>query len=102
MNEIDLEQAADVLNDYLKNSGVDDKNRKPYIVNDAEVGNYLYREGTISLGRGAARALLESMGLIVAKTLYLEDRDQTRIWFEEITTEEVEVTRTETRHTFKE
>lgn len=96
MTDVDLEQAADVLNDYKEEASIDGKNRKPYRVNNE---HYIERDGTASLGAGEAQALLEAMGVIVVKTLYLEDRNTTRIWLRHIESEEVEVTKTETRYT---
>lgn len=96
MNDIDLNEAVELLNDYLEEMSINNTVERPY----SEGERYLERDGNCSIGSGAAQALLEGMGAIVVKTLYIEDENMTRIWLQGITSEEVEVTRTVERFTF--
>jgi len=98
MNDVNLTEAAELLNDYLEETGFNNSVERPY----SEGERYLERDGECSIGSGGAQALLEGMGAIVVKTLYMEDEGTTRIWLREITSEEVEVTRTVERFTFAE
>jgi len=98
MNDIDLDEAVELLNDYLEEMSGNTDVSFPY--SHSEGSCHIERDGRCSLGSGAARALLEGMGAIVVKTLYVEDEDVTRIWLQGITSEEVEVTRIEERFTF--